>query len=194
VAVLGIVTLVYAVIRLAARLALGSRSRRWELGASLLAALAVAIGYGARIEDDKALWAQAYDEERRVLTALRRAVPDPPQGSTIFVFGHRANVAPRLPVFYDNFDLWGAARLTYRDYSLAAYPVFRGARFSCGRAALTALALPSPNPALYIDVWSYGNARTPYGRAWFADARTAEGVRVDDRAACRRVVRRLSAL
>jgi hypothetical protein len=152
VAALPISLFVYTFVALIALLALSSV--RWapglRIGLISLATLALAAAYGVRLHDDQGTWSRAYAAERGVLATLREVLPHPRAGTTILTFGTPAQVAPRLPVFYEDWDLNGAAQFIYRDGSLNAYPVFSGAQFKCDAAGVTPF-LPTPSSFHYLD-------------------------------------------
>lgn len=191
VAALGIVVLVYALLRIAAALVLRPPAAdRRAIALATLMAVAVGAGYWPKIQEDKRLWAQSAAEQRAVLAAIQRAVPDPRPNDRMFVFGWRAQVASRLPVFYDSWDLWTAVKLTYGDASLSAYPVLAGARLDCRERALLPGRLPSPGPDPWLSPVDNGEPiASPYGQLWFVDPHRAAARRIDDRDDCRAALR-----
>lgn len=95
------------------------RSVRWRdllfscLIASLCAGGTLTIGTLA------AFWAAAYDEERAILSEIRQQFPTLPPETTLLLDGVCPYVGPAI-VFESNWDLAGALRLLYRDWSLRA--------------------------------------------------------------------------
>jgi hypothetical protein len=146
---------------------------RWRSGLRTglisLIAIALAVDYGVRLHNDEHTWTRAYAAERGVLATLRQVLPDPGAGTTIFTFDVPAQVAPRMPVFYDTWDLHDAVELIYRDASLSAYPVFTGARFSCTGRGVTPLL---PTPSSFQQLFPQVNGQQlplPYRRVVFVD-------------------------
>ncbi|MBO0870262.1 MAG: hypothetical protein J2P15_17035, partial [Micromonosporaceae bacterium] len=187
VAALGIVVLVYALLRIAAALVLYALPGGWRpVALATVAAVAVGAGYLPRIEEDHRLWAQAAAEQRAVLATIRRAVPDPRPYDRLFVFGSRAQVASWLPVFFDSWDLWTAVQLTYDNAKLSAYPVFTGAYLYCGDRALWPIRLPTPSPDPWTLPFGVGQSvESAYGHFWFVDVPHAIALRIGDRKTCR---------
>jgi hypothetical protein len=187
VAALGIVVLVYALLRIAAALVLyASSDGRRPVALATVAAVAVGAGYWPRIQEDKRLWAQAAAEQRTVLAAIQRAVPNPQPHDRLFVFGARAQVASRLPVFFDSWDLWLAVERSYGDATLSAYPVFTGAYLYCDDQVLWPIRLPTPSPNSWTPPSGEGQTvESAYGHFWFVDAKHATARRIDDPNTCR---------
>ena len=83
-ALLALSVLAFAVVRLAGGLVPG----RWPRAAVTMALFAVLLTTAlGRLQDDRELWAAAASEQDRVLTALHRALPRPPAGSSLLVLG-----------------------------------------------------------------------------------------------------------
>jgi hypothetical protein len=97
------------------------------------------------------------------LARLRATLPRPPHGSTIFNFGYPATSAPGVPIFWAQWDLRGAIRLSWDDESLHALPIY-GKGVSCGRTAVHALEFTDQNAVdyrerpIFVDLWA-GEAR-----------------------------------
>jgi hypothetical protein len=186
-----IVTLVYALVMIAALLAFRRVRpwRRWSLYAATAATVLLAVGYAVKLADDEDAWERAAKDQQRALVTMREAVPSPPVGGTIYTFGQPGEAAPRVPVFYATWDLTSAARLRWRDFALEAYPAFKGARFACLRHRVLPRRLPTP----YGDLDPRDNSadRTvPYGKALFMDVRTRSHEVIDDRSECLLAIRR----
>ncbi len=64
-------------------------------------------------------WVEAWEDERRVLTAIRAVMPDPRPGTTVLLHGVCPYHGPAI-VFESNWDLEGALRAYYRDPTLEA--------------------------------------------------------------------------
>ena len=171
VAALPIALFAYTFVQLAVLLLIPPARRQPRLRTALvgLIAVALAVDYGARLHTDEHVWVQTYRAERAELTALRAALPSPRPGTTIFTFGVPAQVAPRMPVFYDTWDLDAAAEATYRDVSINAYPVFVGSRFVCAPTGVTP-GLLTPSSFGVLDPRVNGQQLPlPYGRVVFVD-------------------------
>lgn len=96
----------------------------------------IGLGYVDRIDADKAQWALASTLQQRELKALRRALPDPPSGARVLLFGAPAYTASGVPIFAAPWDLNGAVKLLWHDGSVSAYPVIAGTVVVCGSAAV----------------------------------------------------------
>lgn len=64
-------------------------------------------------------WVRAYEQEQAILANIRSNLPVPPTRSTLILDGICSYVGPAI-VFDSNWDLRGALRLLYRDFSLNA--------------------------------------------------------------------------
>ena len=64
-------------------------------------------------------WIAAYRQEQEVLANIRQQFPTLPAGSTLILDGICPYVGPAI-VFESNWDLAGALRMIYRDYTLRA--------------------------------------------------------------------------
>jgi hypothetical protein len=178
-AALGLVVLLYSLLMLAARLALRAlpRWRSWAPAVAALGATILGIGYLDILDDDKAAYDQAYAAEREVLGVVRAHIPNPPDHSTIYTFGHPAYWRPGVPVFAATWDLNGALKLQWHDPTLNGYPAVPGTTFVCGRNGLH----PAGN--------GYGpSAGSPYGLAFFVDVAGNRAMRIDSPRACRSAV------
>jgi hypothetical protein len=78
-------------------------------------------------------------------------------------------------VFHETWDLTGALRLLWRDYSLDAYPANNGRVIAC-----------RPGGTYVVRG---GAIRLPYGRTRFFSATTGRSWRVGSRADCERSMR-----
>ena len=172
-AAVGFVMIVYAAARVV--------GRGHELAVLAIVAV-VAGGYAIRVWDDQSGWQRSAELQDDVLSAVRAAVPTPPQGATIYTFGAPSFAGPGVPVFSLAFDLRAAIRLEYDDESLSAYPVRGLDVIRCLSDAL------HPVGGTYSEVHG---AR--YGEAWFVNVPRRAAVRIDDPAECRRWAQLLSA-
>jgi hypothetical protein len=187
--------LVMLIVTLAAR-GLRDRAPVPERGVAIVAAVFVLTGLAVAARRDADRWDRAAAESRRVLAAIGRLGPLPSQ-STIYTFGHAAQSAPGIPVFFDTWDLNGAARLVTGDSSLRAYPAYRGARFRCRTTGVTTF-LPAPPgllsggaPHTFEGIPDWGpDPGGRYGRTVFVDVASGRSASIRDRAQCIRAVRR----
>ena len=149
--------------------------------------LAVAVYLGAawldRLRTDQSSYRAASETANDALDVLRETVGKPPPGTTIYLFGVPRESAPNVPIFTASWDLTGAVRLLWRDYSLRGVPGSSVAHnfpgnedewgIDCGPRSL--------RPRGYL----YGPEHaSPYGKAVFVDVpmRRVEVIRT--KAAC----------
>ena len=182
--------LVYAVLVLGWLTVAGRRRRRARRAVAVAtgACVLIAIGYVGQVLVHEDQYLRAHEEQQRVLAAIERSVPAPPAGSTILTFGHPARVAPGVPVFYDNWDLSGAARLMWPDRVFEAYPVLHGSTVTCGADALELRLLATPSATRLAP----RDDRVPYGLAILVDVPRARAVRPTAGAQCRRALAQLT--
>ncbi len=143
--------------------------------------------------DQQRDWRRSAELQGEVLAALRE-IDRPAAGSTVYVFGMPATVAPRLPVFADTWDLNSAVRLTFQDESLRGYPVFDGAALICRAGSLEPVSLPGLHSDMAVpqagssprsDGPYYGpDDESPYGLIVFVDVPTGRAEVVQDQQAC----------
>jgi hypothetical protein len=174
----GFAVLVYALVRLASGLVAGSHAAT----VSALLLIAIGAGYVVQVRDDQEGWQRSDEVQDEVLAAVRAALPDPPEGATVYTFNAAGFVAPGIPAFSLSFDLRAAVRLEYDDPSLFAYPIRGLDVIRCLGDSL------HPVGGTYGPVHGAG-----YGEAWFVNVRRRAAVRIDDAAQCRRWARLLSA-
>jgi hypothetical protein len=140
-AVIGLVTLAYALAMIVATLLLRRSRRRPVLATclALLAAVALAAGYSHRVRADIAAWDGATSIQNQVFAALKHSVPRPVPHSTIFAYGFTNYPAPGVPSFAASWDLNGAAQIIYHTNTVRAYPIFTPSAVVC----TPALAYPA---------------------------------------------------
>jgi hypothetical protein len=179
-AALGIVVLVYSLVMVGATVAFRglARSELWATGLALVIAAVIGAGYVHDLRQDAARWDEAARIQRAVLASVRSAVPQPPSGATIYVYGYAIEAAPGVPSFSAPWDLDGAVKHAWDDPSLRAHPAVPGTWLECGDSGLTAHN--------WLSAWS-AIPRSGYGEVYFVDAGRGRAVRVADRAACQRV-------
>jgi hypothetical protein len=162
----GYAVLVYALVRLVT-------ARRTPLAAALC--LAIGAGYVVKVAHDEEGWQRSATIQRQVLAAVRTSVPHPAPHTTIYTFGAPTFAARNVPAFSLPFDLKSAVRLSYRNPSLAAYPIPSHGGIVCGPQLV------------YPTGGTYGRVHgAPYGTAVFVDVPHARAVPIGDRAACLR--------
>jgi hypothetical protein len=168
-----ICTLVFAVAMLVSAIVvrLLRRPSGWALAGALVLSALIGIGYARQVDSDKAAWALASRLQTNELAALHRAVPLPPAGTELVVFGGPGYTAPGVPIFAASWDLNGAVKLSWHDPSLTAYPVLAGDLPSCGSVNV-------------IPPAGVGYSGGVYGRTIFIDVPTATAVPIRDRAQC----------
>jgi hypothetical protein len=185
VAAFGVVTLVYAVIKLGARWLAKAKPRRAYLanGFALAAVLSIAAAYAYHSARHARLWDIAAIRQDQILAVVGTQSTSATARS-VFTFGHPAEVAPGVPILLESGDLTAAVRLTEPARAVRAYPVFRGARLACTTDALVAIHLPDA----YLD-----ETRDPlehaYGTILFIDTEASRSQVVADRRSCRTAVR-----
>jgi hypothetical protein len=155
--------LVWAVLRAAGSLIPG----RGYLVA--IAGSAIIAGYWVQDLRQQRDWVDAAERQEAVLAAVERASPR--DRSLVLTFGHPAQVAPRLPVFNQSWDLWPAAQLR-TESEIEAYPVFRGARLRCSPKGVSVEFLATP----FYRVINLNDRETPktteYSSVVFVDVAT----------------------
>jgi len=148
----------------------------------LVTALLVPVALGDFLESrsDRRDWDSAASSGRALLRDVKRLVPDPPPGTTIFTFGVSGYSAPSVPIFGGggSNDLLGAVRVTYDSGAVAGFPVLDGMTFRCGEAEMDLADTGEPSAA-------------PYGRAVLVDLARRRVLRPRDRAGCRRATEAL---
>jgi hypothetical protein len=154
-------------------------SRWWSTACVGAAALVLGSAWIARVHDDIALFRIASVRQAEELSLLEDVVGRPQPGSTLLVFGFPATTAPGIPIFSDPWDLEGAMRLRWNDYSLAAFPIF-GRGVSCDQNGITPLEF---DQRTYV---------APYGRAIFVDPTKRTWKQVPSRSACLEALRQFT--
>lgn len=191
-ALLPLSVLAFAVARLAGGLAGGGR----RAGAVAAALWAVMLAGGLiRTRADRVLWDQASAQQGSVLAALHAALPQPPRGASLLVFGSPgvvthfervgvARVNEPVPVFSTWWELDVAVKLSYGRPDLDAYPIwsYQAPQIACGAHDVYQLGLDQVRHAL------------AYGRTYVVDVETPSVVRLDSQAQCSDVVGRATTI
>jgi hypothetical protein len=140
----GIVTLVYAVLQIAAIVVFkgGAAWRARATAGALALTVLLGGGYAYRIEDDAAAWNRAADIQQDVLTEVHRLRPRLPSGETVFLGGYSPYSAPNIPSLAYYFDTTSALRVRLGGM-LSAFPILGTAKpgETCLRATLSRGAL-----------------------------------------------------
>lgn len=137
------------------------------VGASLL----LALGFTSRLRADIGRWDAATVAQHEFLVAIKKTMPRPTNGSTIFSFGYPGSVSPGIPIFTHDWDLNGALRLTFDDPSISGRPIYEPGTVICARTSVYPTDLGV----------EYGS---PYRRAVFVDVTRIRAVRIDSRQSC----------
>jgi hypothetical protein len=162
----GYAVVVYALVRLVT-------GRRTPLAAALC--VAIGAGYVVMVAHDQEGWQRSATIQRQVLAAVHTSVPHPAPHTTIYTFRAPTFAARNVPAFSLPFDLKSAVRLSYRDPSLAAYPIPSHGGIVCDPQLL------------YPTGGTYGRVHgAVYGTAVFVDVAHARAIPIRDRAACLR--------
>jgi hypothetical protein len=179
-AAIGVVIAIYGSAVLAATLLCRwlPRGRLAAAGLTGILAASLVFGYAREVRDDQQAWARAATTADRVLTAVRTAIPDPPERSTIYTFGHPGSERPGVVIFSFSWDLAGGVRLTYDDPSLNAYPVLADTTIVCEKERLGPTAVTGENS------WTPDLHGAPYQTAYFVDVRSSTAQWVDSRRTC----------
>ncbi|MBA2536537.1 MAG: hypothetical protein H0V20_03775 [Actinobacteria bacterium] len=167
-AAFGFVVVAYSVLVLVCLLV--APTPRWIPVFIAAALVLVGVGWIGRVRDDIALLRTAVARQADEMALLEDVVGRPPPGSTLLVFGFPATTSPGIPIFYNAWDLEGALRLRWKDYSLAARPIFRKG-VTCDAGSI--------RPVEFQPEFS-----VPYERAIFVDLATRIVRPVRSREAC----------
>jgi hypothetical protein len=172
---IGFCILAYAIVAIGSRLLFASGSAGSIL--ALVAALAIAVGYGIQTRDDANSWRRAAALQREVLAALDRQLPLP-RDSTVLTFGFPAQSGPEVPIFDKSWDLDGAVKLEADDPTLRGFPVYEEVAVRC-----------EPRVLLIDGGGNYGTIRVEYGRAYFLDVTPSRVRRIRTPGTCREALR-----
>ena len=146
-------------------------------------------GYVGQVRHHMARWDRADDLQARALSQLKLTVPHPLKGQTLYVLGAPSRVSAGIPVFFEKWDLAGAAQLMFNDASLVAYPIYAGTRFVCGMRGIHPSRDAYPNG----PDGGYGEGeRARYGNAVLIDLPSRTVERIDSRATCLSATQRFS--
>jgi hypothetical protein len=183
VAAIGWVLFLYALLALVMTL-VGSALRVAPLYATL-ATVALAVGLGVSwlspIADESKAYVAAHEESDRVLDVIKRAVPHPPKGSAIWLFGQPVEISPGVPVFANYWNTSAAVGLAYHDRAVVGYVAFPGTTFECRTEGVVPgghFEYPPPPPG------ELGRFGSRYGRTYFVDTVQGQFATVDTRQRC----------
>ncbi len=173
----GYAALIYAAAMLAGTLLCSRRRSLLRLAPAVAVGLSaiVAVGYLHRVNTDKGHWDRSRALQDEIVEVVRRTVPDPPDGATVYTFGAKTYAGPGIAVFAHRFDLRGALRVRLREPTLRAFPIRRRTRrWDCGREFT--------RPA------GGRRQRGRYGRVYFVDVPHRRSAAIRSQAECRRLV------
>lgn len=156
---------------------------------TLVVAAYLGVEWLDRLRSDQRSYRAASAAANSALDVLEATVPKPPPGTTIYLFGVPRESAPNVPIFTASWDLTGAVRLLWRDYSLRGVPGPSIARDFPGNGDDWGIACgtDSLRPHGYL----YGPEHaSPYGKAIFVDTPTRRVQVIRTKAACERAAAR----
>lgn len=147
----------------------------------LLALAMLAAVWIQHVERDTTNWNRAFAVDKQVLGTLDRTVRAPKPNSTIYTFGVAGTTATLVPTFFAPWDLTGAIRLLWHDYTLHGVPVVgedgsgtTPVTIACGKQGV------APRGALYQNAPS-----SPYGETVFVDVTRASSAVIRTQRECR---------
>jgi hypothetical protein len=183
---IGWVLILYAGVMLASTLALQRlpEAAKLRTGLAALVCALIAASWIGPIRTESRAYTKAFEEDERVLLAIRTAIPRPPPGSTIWTFGQPVEVRPGIPVFGNTWDMTSSVQLTYDDPTLRSYVGLPEVAFSCAKERI------EPGG-------SYGVPGEPlnkslgsgYGRTYFLDTTSGRVELLRTPADCRHAAR-----
>jgi hypothetical protein len=178
---IGWVLILYSGLMLVATLATRGlpRGRLAASGFAGLACALIAVGWLKPIDDYSDHFTRAYEEDVRVLATMKRSLPDPRPGSTIWTFGQAVEVVPGVPIFGNTWDMTSSVKLNYDDPTLVSLVAYPETRFECGRRTI------EPNGPRW-DPEPDGLYGSKYGKTYFVETGTGKVTRIDNPAQCRR--------
>jgi hypothetical protein len=174
---LGFCLLAYAIVATASHLLLGAGSRAAAL--TIVAAAAIAIGYGIRVGDDERAWELASTRQQEVLKVVGDELAPLPHGGTVIAFGFASQAAPEVPIFNKSWDLRGALQLDFNDPALRAYPVYEGVKLRC-----------APGRLIVDGGGDYGRYGARYVSLFFLDVPMSSSEEIKTSSACEAALRR----
>ena len=179
---IGWVLVLYAILMLGATLAFRGlpRARLLSSIGAGAACVLISISWVRSVNDYSDYFTGAYNEDVRVLTTIRQALPDPRPESTIWTFGQPVEFAPGVPVFGNTWDMTGSVQLQFDDPTLTSLVAEEGTTFSCRRGEV----LPG-GPFYTVEGKPDAGFASPYGRTYFIDTSTGRTERIDNRRQCR---------
>ena len=178
---IGWVLVLYAILMLGATLAFRGlpRARLLSSIGAGAACVLISISWVRSVNDYSDYFTGAYNEDVRVLTTIREALPDPRPESTIWTFGQPVEFAPGVPVFGNTWDMTGSVQLQYDDPTLTSLVAEEGTTFYCRPGEV----LPG-GPTYSVEGMPDTDFASPYGRTYFLDTSTGRTERIDSRQQC----------
>jgi hypothetical protein len=179
----GYVIVLYGLLMLAASLVFrGRHGSQLQIAVAVLGTLLLGGVYMQQLGVEKSGYDRSWALQNRILHVLRRDVRPPAQGTTLYAFKVPQDTAPGVPVFGASWDMTGAIRVLWRDYSLFAIPDTTLTGISCKASGV------KPSGILYATYSSR------YGHSLFVDASTGRSVMITSRSACRQQLPTFTAL
>lgn len=160
------------------------RPRLVASGFAACACALIAVGWLKSIGDYSGYFTRAYEEDVRVLTTVRSALPEPRSHSTIWTFGQPVEVVPGVPVFGNTWDMTASVQLTYANPTITSYVAYPETGFHCEQQGIA----PS-GPSWGNSVKPDRLYASPYGKTYFVDTTEGKVARIDNPAQCRRAAR-----
>jgi hypothetical protein len=174
-AAIGLVLIVYAVLRVGAILATLRRSSGPLVASVLTVILAgvLLVGYVRESRADARNWDAAFASELATLSFVRSSVPSPPANSTIYVVRQVQFQTSEVPIFVA-WDFRPALRFAYGGApGLQAWAVPWSVPFHCQAGTI------------YPREWGWSQLQgARYGNVWMIDVATRGVWHVSDRASC----------
>jgi hypothetical protein len=159
------------------------RREMWATIGALALIAAIGVGYGRRVDSDKAAWGLASKRQTHELAVIHFAVPDPRPGTEIVLFDAPGYAAPGVPIFAAPWDLDGAVQLSYDNDTLTAYP-----------ALVTGLPVCGPTKVIPPGAgYSAQQLAVAYGKTLFVNAQTGAVMRIRSRDQCQAALTRFPA-
>ena len=174
--------LVFAVVAVLTRLLLPRRvvGERW-MAIVVGTVLVFFAAYVYDLERDITRWDQATTLQGQILADLHRAVPHPFSHEVVFAYGPPAYVSPGILIFASPWDLNGAARISYGNGTIDAYPIAHGVRLVCGPSSVYPLSESDVIP-FFGPRWA-----TSYNKAVLVNLLRGESQTISSESACKRL-------
>ncbi|HET6997962.1 MAG TPA: hypothetical protein VFI03_05170 [Solirubrobacterales bacterium] len=123
--------------------------RHWAPALVLGLALVLGAAYIHVLKRHSDVWNAAYSYETAALEKIKATYPTLPPETLVVTSDYPANLSLGVPVFTADWDLNGALRLEYDDYSMRGLPLIEGSSLVCeadGLAMEGAVTTPETIP------------------------------------------------